>query len=84
MGDNGSECRRRGCEKEAVFVVRERYPEETGKGIVKAEAHLCRDHTREEHPTNLDSSTSEYLFQVKSLRGEEFRREEESREGEES
>lgn len=69
MAGNESECHRRGCERAAVFVVRERYPEETGKGIVEAQAHLCHNHTREEHPTNLDSSTATYLFQVEPLEG---------------
>lgn len=64
MDSDPVECQRRGCEEEAVFVVRERYPEETGKGIVEATAPLCQAHTREESPSNLAPETPEYLFEV--------------------
>ena len=66
--ENGSpsppECHRRGCTERATFVVLERYQEETGHGAVEAEAHLCREHTAEESPTNLDGSYAEYVFRV--------------------
>ncbi|ELZ11508.1 hypothetical protein [Natrialba aegyptia] len=61
------ECHRRGCDEPAAFVVRERYQEETGKGAVEAEAVLCRAHTAEEHPTNLDGVYAEYVFRVDPL-----------------
>lgn len=61
------ECHRRGCSEPAAFVVRERYLEETGHGAVVAEAYLCREHTAEEGPTNLDSSYPEYVFCVESI-----------------
>lgn len=67
MSANTGECDRRGCEVDAVFLVRERYPEETDKGIVEAKAQLCHDHTREERPTNLAAKTPEYLFEVTPL-----------------
>lgn len=63
------ECHRRGCTKRASFVVRERYLEETGKGAVVAKAALCRDHTAEERPTNLENSYPDYLFRVDPLPG---------------
>ncbi|MFW5964990.1 MAG: hypothetical protein ACOCQM_08985 [Natronomonas sp.] len=58
------ECHRRGCEEPPEFVVRERYQEETGHGAVVATAYLCRDHTDEESPTNLDNAYSGYVFRV--------------------
>lgn len=64
MDSDSVECERRACKERAVFVVRERYPEETGKGIVEATARLCRDHTRGESPTNLAPETPEYRFEV--------------------
>lgn len=64
MDSDSVSCQRRGCDAAAVFVVRERYPEETGKGIVEATAHLCHPHTAEESPTNLDPETPEYRFEV--------------------
>jgi hypothetical protein len=63
-------CHRRGCEKPAAFRVLERYQEETGHGAVEAEAHLCRDHTEEESPTNLDHSYPDYVFLVEPYRAE--------------
>jgi len=66
--DSPPECHRRGCTERAEFVVLERYLEETGHGAVEAEAVLCRDHTAEESPTNLDSSYAEYVFHVEPLR----------------
>lgn len=64
--ENGDsrECHRRGCTRSARFVVLERYQEETGHGAVEAEAVLCREHTAEESPTNLDSAYSDYVFHV--------------------
>ncbi len=58
------ECHRRGCAEPAAFVVLERYQEETGQGAVEAMAALCREHTAEERPTNLDGSYAEYVFRV--------------------
>lgn len=57
-------CHRRGCNESAKFVVLERYQEETGKGATEAEAFLCREHTAEESPTNLDGAYSDYVFRV--------------------
>lgn len=57
-------CHRRNCDRPAVFLVRERYQEETGKGIVEAEAALCTEHTREEGPTNLEVGHPEYMFLI--------------------
>ncbi|PSP17683.1 hypothetical protein BRC62_04400 [Halobacteriales archaeon QH_10_67_13] len=63
----GPECHRRGCDRAAAFVARERYAEETGAGIVDAEAYLCQAHAREESPANLDESTPEYRFVVEPV-----------------
>ena len=60
-------CHRRNCEESAEFLVLERYQEETGKGAVEATAALCRDHTDEESPTNLDGVYDEYVFRVVPL-----------------
>jgi hypothetical protein len=60
-------CHRRNCEEPAEFLVLERYQEETGKGAVEATAALCRDHTDEESPTNLDGVYDEYVFRVVPL-----------------
>ena len=57
-------CHRRGCDEPATFVVVERYQEETGHGAVVAEAFLCRDHTTEEGPANLDRAYPDYVFCV--------------------
>jgi hypothetical protein len=57
-------CHRRGCDEPAAFVVLERYQEETGHGAVEAEAVLCRAHTAEEGPTNLDGVYEGYVFRV--------------------
>lgn len=67
MTPDTGECHRRGCEQAATFLVRERYLEETGKGIVEASARLCQEHTEEESPVNLDPATPEYLFEVRPL-----------------
>lgn len=67
MSNDTEDCKRRGCNNEAVFLVREQYLEETGKGLVEASAHLCPKHTREEHPTNLDPVTPRYRFEVTTL-----------------
>ena len=45
----------------------ERYQEETGHGAVTAEAYLCRAHTDEESPTNLDGAYDDYVFRVEPL-----------------
>ena len=66
-GDSSQECRRRGCNKLAAFLVLERYQEETGHGAVEAEAALCGEHTAEESPTNLDGVYTDYVFQVTPL-----------------
>lgn len=60
-------CHRRGCDESAAFAVLERYQEETGKGAVEAEAFLCRAHTDEESPANLDSAYDEYVFRVEPV-----------------
>lgn len=60
-------CHRRGCEESAAFVVLERYQEDTGHGAVEAEAFLCREHTAEESPVNLDGVYDEYVFRVEPL-----------------
>ncbi|WP_247728796.1 hypothetical protein [Halovivax limisalsi] len=57
-------CHRRGCDERAAFRVLERYEEETGHGAVEATAALCRDHTAEEGPTNLDGAYADYVFRV--------------------
>ena len=58
------ECHRRGCTEPATFLVRERYQEETGHGAVESKAALCREHTAEESPTNLDGVYPDYVFRV--------------------
>ncbi|MFC4543461.1 hypothetical protein ACFO5R_16135 [Halosolutus amylolyticus] len=63
------ECHRRGCTEPATFRVLERYQEETGQGAVEAEAALCRDHTAEESPTNLDGVYADYVFRVVPILG---------------
>lgn len=45
----------------------ERYQEETGQGAVEATAVLCREHTDDESPTNLDAVYEEYVFRVVPL-----------------
>jgi|GEM_PF-194737 hypothetical protein len=65
--DPPHECHRRGCDEQASFVVVERYREETGQGTVEAEAHLCRAHTREESPSNLDSAGEDYVFRIEPI-----------------
>jgi hypothetical protein len=65
--DSPRTCHRRGCEEPATFVVVERYQEETGHGAVTAEALLCREHTAEESPTNLDHAYPDYVFRVVPL-----------------
>ncbi|ELY48303.1 hypothetical protein [Natronorubrum sulfidifaciens] len=61
------ECHRRGCTEPATFLIVERYQEETGHGAVEAEAVLCRAHTAEESPVNLDSAFEDYLFRIEPL-----------------
>lgn len=61
------ECHRRDCTEQATFVVVERYQEETGQGAVEATAVLCREHTAEERPANLDGVYADYLFRVEPL-----------------
>lgn len=58
-------CHRRGCDRPATFEVLERYQEETGHGAVEATAVLCREHTDEESPTNLDAAYEDYVFRVR-------------------
>ncbi|WP_144904197.1 hypothetical protein [Halobellus captivus] len=60
-------CHRRNCEEPAAFLVLERYQEETGQGAVEATAALCREHTAEESPTNLDGVYDDYVFSVVPL-----------------
>jgi hypothetical protein len=67
--DSPPECHRRGCPERAAFLVLERYQEETGKGAVEARAFLCREHTAEEGPVNLDDAYPEYVFRVDPLPG---------------
>jgi hypothetical protein len=62
--DSPQECHRRGCTEPATFLVCERYQEETGHGAVEADAALCREHTAEESPTNLDGVYPDYVFRV--------------------
>lgn len=65
--DRPRTCHRRGCEESAEFTVLERYQEETGHGAVEAEVALCRKHTAEESPTNLDGAYEDYVFRVEPL-----------------
>ncbi|WP_433631660.1 hypothetical protein [Halomicrococcus sp. NG-SE-24] len=65
--DSPRECHRRNCDEPAAFVVLERYQEDTGHGAVEAEALLCRAHTDEESPTNLDGVYEDYVFRVEPL-----------------
>ncbi|MEF8843167.1 MAG: hypothetical protein V5A62_16330 [Haloarculaceae archaeon] len=67
--DSPPECHRRGCTEPASFVVLERYQEETGQGAVEARAFLCREHTAEESPVNLDRAYPDYVFRVDPLPG---------------
>lgn len=67
MSSEQGECHRRECHNEGVFLVRERYQEETGNGVVEATARLCQTHASDESPTNLDPVTPEYLFEVTTL-----------------
>jgi hypothetical protein len=64
LADASLQCHRRDCEELAAFVVLERYQEETGHGAVEAEALLCRDHTAEEGPSNLDGAYDGYVFRI--------------------
>lgn len=64
MDSDRGECHRRNCNNEAIFLVREQYLEETGKGLVEATARLCQAHTNQESPTNLDPITPGYRFEV--------------------
>lgn len=65
--DAPRECHRRDCAEQAAFVVVERYEEDTGHGAVEATAVLCREHTAEESPANLDGVYADYLFRVEPL-----------------
>lgn len=65
--DSTPTCHRRGCDEPATFVVLERYQEETGHGAVEAEAYLCREHTAEERPSNLDRAYAEYAFRIEPI-----------------
>ena len=65
--DSARACHRRGCTDPAMFVVLERYQEETGQGAVEAEAFLCRAHTDEESPANLDSAYADYVFRIEPI-----------------
>lgn len=67
MDSDPGECHQRNCQNEAVFLVREKYLEETGKGLVEATARLCQEHTHQESPINIDPITPEYLFEVTAL-----------------
>lgn len=67
--DSPRACHRRGCEEAATFVVLERYQEDTGQGAVEAAAALCRAHTAEESPTNLDGVYAGYVFRVTPIPG---------------
>lgn len=67
--DSPGECHRRGCNEMAMFVVLERYQEDTGHGAVEAKAALCREHTAEERPTNLDGVYPDYVFRVDPIPG---------------
>jgi hypothetical protein len=60
-------CHRRGCNRMAAFVVRERYQEETGHGAVEAGALRSPEHTGEERPTTLDRADEDYVFRVESV-----------------
>jgi hypothetical protein len=66
-GDGGRPCRRRDCDRQAAFLVVERYLEETSQGAVEATAELCREHTAEESPTHLEDAYPEYVFRVEPL-----------------
>jgi len=60
-------CDRRSCDERAAFHVLERYLEDTGKGPVEARTVLCRAHTDEESPVNLDAAYPEYVFRVEPI-----------------
>jgi hypothetical protein len=76
-GDPGSDsdadgppvCHYRDCDEPASFRVLERYQEETGHGLVTAEALMCRAHADDESPTNLDHADADYVFRVEPLPG---------------
>jgi hypothetical protein len=70
--DDDRPCRRRDCDRRAVFLVVERYLEETSRGAVEATAELCREHTAEESPTHLEDAYAEYVFRVEPLDGIDF------------
>jgi len=70
MADDVTEhpvCDRRSCDERAAFVVLERYLEDTGKGPVEAQTVLCRAHTDEESPVNLDAAYPGYVFRVEPI-----------------
>lgn len=66
-GERPTRCHRRGCDEPAVFLVLERYLEETGHGPVEATAVLCRAHTAEEGPARLDDVYADYVFHIEPL-----------------
>ncbi|MCL7418240.1 MAG: hypothetical protein M8354_10430 [Halalkalicoccus sp.] len=61
------DCHRRSCENSADFWVYERYQEENDLGAVEAEVPLCRKHTAEERPHNLDRTDPEYVFKIEPI-----------------
>lgn len=61
------DCHRRSCENTAEFWVYERYQEENDLGAVEAEVSLCREHTAEERPHNLDQAGPEYIFKIEPI-----------------
>lgn len=65
--DDGRPCRRRDCDRQAAFLVVERYLEETSNGAVEATAELCLEHTAEESPTHLEDAYAGYVFRVEPL-----------------
>jgi hypothetical protein len=67
--DEPQVCHYRNCTELATFHVRERYEEETGHGLVTAEALVCTAHAEGEHPTNLDNASPDYVFSVEPLPG---------------
>lgn len=67
--DEPQVCHYRGCNELATFRVTERYQEDTGHGLVTAEALVCQAHADDESPTNLDKASPDYVFHVEPLPG---------------
>lgn len=67
--DSPQVCHYRNCNELATFRVTEQYQEETGHGLVTAEAVMCQAHAADESPTNLDRASAEYVFRVEPLSG---------------